>query len=944
MKRLYTLLLLVLLILPSSDTFGQLGKMLKDKAKNFASGDGLNKLRDLTAERLDEARSNFDSTSFSYAISLNDNSGLYDLREKGEGFLKIYSNLGKVEDEKEEREKARDLLDRGEGLYASGYYQMAERLLLASKEKYETHELTDDINYPKVISNLGLLYSTTGRYTAAEEFILQALNQEKESRGEESTGYGASLNNLAVLHKETGRYTEAEASIVQAAAILLDIHGNNSMPFAIAQNNEAMIYQAMGRYDQAEVVLKKAIDISAGLQSSKSGNHQKFISNLALLYQEMGKYDLAETTYKDLIALKERRFGKRHPDYAHVLNNLAALYMEMGKYDQVETLLKEAIGIYERKFGKEHPLYAAAISDLGNFYRFQADFGAAEPLLSETLDIRKKLLGTEHPQYVQSTEDIAILYWKKGEREKAESLYKESLQQSLSFINRYFPPMSEAEKTRYWDKLRPRFERFYAFAAEAPSETHPLLGDVYDYHIATKGLLLNSTNKIKKKILGGDDKELISKYLMWLDQKEKLAKLYSYSREELVEQKINRDSLEKAANATEKELSQRSEIFSEGYQLNNVTYKEVKARLKQSEVAIEVIRFRNYDKTFSGARYLVLALNPTADFPSKVVIDNGDHLEGRYFKYYNNAIHQKITDEYSYPQYWAPIRPLTKEARHLYLSLDGVYNQISLNTLRNPSGNYLIQEYDLTLLANSRDLIGNNKSASQTKSAVLVGFPEYGNGDIPPLPGTKAEVTNIGRLLTSKAYKISTLSGANASEQSFKAIANPKVLHVATHGYFLEDKHLQQGKVFGISSESARDNPLLRAGLLLAGAGSTTGERQNTFESSNNGVLTAYEAMNMSLDNTDLVVLSACETAVGDVKAGEGVYGLQRAFLAAGAKALIMSLWKVDDEATQELMTKFYAGWLKTGNKQQAFKEAQLALKIKYKEPYYWGGFVLVGS
>ena len=944
MKRLYTSLLLILLFLPASATFGQLGKMLKDKAKNFATGDGLDKLKDVTSKKLDEARNNFDSTSFSYAISLNDNSGLYDLKEKGEGFLKVYSNLGKVEEEKEEREKARDLLDRGEGLYASGYYQMAERLLIASKEKYEDNKLTDDINYPKVISNLGLLYSTTGRYTTAEEFIQQALDLEKKSRGDKSTGYGASLNNLAVLYKETGRYTEAETIIAQASAILLEVCGNSSMPYAIAQNNEAMLYQAMGRYEQAEEVLKNAIDISENLQSSKSGNHQKFISNLALLYQEMGKHDLAEKTYKELIALKEKRFGKRHPDYAHVLNNLAALYMEMGKYNEVESLLKEAIGIYERKFGKEHPLYATAISDLGNFYRFQSDFGATEPLLNETLGIRKKLLGPEHPQYAQSTEDLAILYWKKGDRDKAANLYKESLQQSLSFINRYFPPMSEAEKTRYWDKLRPRFERFYAFTAEAPADAGPLLGEAYDYHIATKGLLLNSTNKIKKKILGGDDKELIKKYLMWLDQKEMLAKLYSYSREELAEQKVNRDSLEKAANATEKELSQKSQIFSEGYQLNNVTFKEVKARLKSSEVALEVVKFRNYDKSFGGVKYLVLALKPAADFPTKVVIENGDHLEGRYFRYYNNAIHQKIADEYSYEQFWAPLQPLTEGTKHLYLSLDGVYNQISLNTLRASSGNYLIQDHDLTLLANSRDLVENPKVANPAKSAVLVGFPEYGNDDIPALPGTKAELANIGRLLTSKAYKTSVLSGVNATEQMFKAVVNPKVLHVATHGYFLEDKHLQKGKVFGISSESARDNPLLRAGLLLAGAGHVTGEQQNTLESSNNGVLTAYEAMNMSLDQTDLVVLSACETAVGDVKAGEGVYGLQRAFLAAGAKALIMSLWKVNDEATQELMTKFYASWLKTGSKQQAFKEAQLSLKNKYKEPYYWGGFVLIGN
>jgi CHAT domain-containing protein len=206
---------------------------------------------------------------------------------------------------------------------------------------------------------------------------------------------------------------------------------------------------------------------------------------------------------------------------------------------------------------------------------------------------------------------------------------------------------------------------------------------------------------------------------------------------------------------------------------------------------------------------------------------------------------------------------------------------------------------------------------------------ERGSNNLSELPGTKTEVENISNLMIAKGWQPEVLIGDKALEETLKDCFKPRVLHIATHGYFQPDA-------------TSTQNPLLRSGLMLAGAAQTLDGNKD--DKTEDGILTAYEAMNLNLDNTDLVVLSACETGLGSISNGEGVYGLQRAFRVAGAKTIIMSLWKVDDQATQELMTSFYENWLNTGNKRQSFEIAQQNIKMKYKAPYFWGAFVMVGE
>ena len=276
---------------------------------------------------------------------------------------------------------------------------------------------------------------------------------------------------------------------------------------------------------------------------------------------------------------------------------------------------------------------------------------------------------------------------------------------------------------------------------------------------------------------------------------------------------------------------------------------------------------------------------------------------------------------------------------------------IAENGLKKKSANFV------RLKVNSKDMISYKESRDEkresNKEAVLMGDPDYDMGfdwdqmkqmPLPELPGTKVEVEKVNEQLVSAGWKTNSWFQQDATEDRIKQISGPAVLHIATHGFFLEDIDLGAGeKVFGIEPVKAAENPLLRSGLMFAGADNTV-QSIDTKESSdkNDGVLNAYEAMMLDLDHTQLVILSACETGLGEIRNGEGVYGLQRAFQIAGTSTVVISLWQVSDEVTQKLMTGFYKNWLISGDKQKAFTQAQLSIKEKYPEPFYWGAFVMV--
>ena len=646
--------------------------------------------------------------------------------------------------------------------------------------------------------------------------------------------------------------------------------------------------------------------------------------------------------------------------------------------------------IYQANYGTEHPQYATALQELGLSYFAADDYDQATSLLKVAAGIREKSLGKQHPRFGESMLALALLHWAEEEDEAAAGYFEELFDNYESQVNQFFDGLSEQEKASFFNnKLRMAYTLFNNFTINSIRESPELLGEVFDNQIATKGLILFATNRTRYKVLNSGDSILIDKYTSWIDTKDRLSKIFSQSMEDIEKSAKDIDSLTTAINQMEKELGVSVKDVGKPLLDKTVSWKDIQKKLGKNEAAMEIVRVREYHPEKNGSAgeevyYLGLIITrKTKKHPDWVLLENGKALESRYLRSYRNAIKFKLEDEVSYGIFWHPFEDYLKGIEKIYITLDGVYNQVSLNTLYDPeTGQFLIDKYDIQPLTNSGDIVALKRQGDQDidGEAMLFGFPNYnmgmdqgnpsqstgteekidrgirgmdrslrgslrnyirGNNLLVMLPGTKTEVENIGNVYNENNKGALIFTEDDALESQMKIINNPSVLHIATHGFFLEDQHLPENS----DDERLYQSPLLRSGLILAGVNHfilNDDALQNL--GGEDGVFTAFEAINMNLEGTDVVVLSACETGLGDIINGEGVYGLQRAFQVAGAEAVIMSLWNVDDDATQELMSLFYKYWLETLDKRESFRRAQLDVRIKYPEPFFWGAFVMLGE
>jgi CHAT domain-containing protein len=712
----------------------------------------------------------------------------------------------------------------------------------------------------------------------------------------------------------------------------------------------------------------------------------------------MGNYSSALPLFEEVRQIYEKTLGKEHSYYAISCNNLAECYRLYGQYQKALPLYIESKNIQEKTNGKQHPSYANACSNLSFLYKLMGNYSEALPLSIEASKIYEKTLGRQHPNYAINANNLGAIYQETGDLKKAEIQFLTANQNINYQISQNFYFLTEKEKELFIQNIELNFQTIHSFAYDYKEQKPGFVEINYNNELAYKGAVLKSSKAAVDAVLNSNIPELIAIYDNLSISKKKLGHQQSLS---IATRTMNTDSLEQVANNMESKLLYEIQKYPELSKFSNFNktpdWKDVQKALKPGEAAIEFISFRYRDrkKWTDSIFYCALVLRKELKYPKMIFLfkepqlqellptssGNSSGIDNLY--QLNGTITSKNDGYHLYNLIWQPIESELQNIKTIYFAPSGLLHKISFNAIALPDKRFLSDKYKLNALSSTAIIVKNKQEfkIGQSSDIQIYGGISYrvsndemlsfagkyhkpDNQEITAfrpaihgvakrgeswsyLPGTLDEAQNISNLFNSAKLKVNFLSGKEANEESFKTLNgrnSPAIIHIATHGFFMPDpkKEYSDLDIRGISSFKASDNPLFRSGLMFSGSNAAWNNDSIPSEVED-GILTANEISQMYLPNTNLVVLSACETGLGEIKGGEGVFGLQRSLKMAGVDYIIMSLWQVPDEQTSELMQLFYKNLISGQTVRDSFSEAQNDLKVKYKEsPFSWAAFVLI--
>ena len=878
-----------------------------------------------------------------------------------------------------------------------GRYDEAESLYLQAAAIHRQQPRENPLSLAPLLNNLASLYDDQARYDEAEHIYSQALDIYREQLGDRHLAVANSAANLAIVYFNQGRYDEAESLHLQSLEIRLEQLGESHPDTASSFNNLASLYRLQGRYDEAEPLYLKALAINREQLGEHHPTVARNLNNLAFLYQALNRYPEAESFYNQALAIFQAQLGDRHPIVLNTLNNLALLYTYQERYREAEPLYKEVLKMIREQLGDRHPNVANSLGNLAWLYHAQGRYSEAEPLYDQALAIHREQLGERHPDIAVGLKKLAELYQAEGRVEAAIATLQAGLDIEEWNLALNLANLTDSQRQAYAATIASTTNDVISLHLQAAPESSEAAQLALTTLLRRKGRIQDvgaRSLQVLRQNLTPEDQTTLDALIAARQELSRLAFTPPAPLTETYRTDIARLQLE--ADDLEATLVRRSAAFRA--EAEPVEVAAVQAQVPANGVLVEYVRYYPFNATatqlsehYGPARYAAYLLFPDGRIAA---VDLGDatpieiavstfrhHLQTPSIDLPSAILDARAIDRPTSPikaLIFDPIAPYVQDQAHLLISPDSQLNRIPFEALQTEENEpYLVEQYQISYLNSGRDLLKFNIFPASTAPVVVLANPEYNAASthparpnsttettvaasdrrsvslnqirFGPLPGTAAEAAAIQTILPNATV----LTANQATENALKTVQAPRILHIATHGFFLADSEFSRvgtrglGVLFTGDSvaraaplELVVENPLLRSGLALAGFNTRRSGRED-------GVLTALEASGLNLSGTQLVVLSACETGLGEIANGEGVYGLRRAFAIAGAESQLMSLWQVSDFGTQRLMAQYYEKLTAGMGRSAALRSTQIEMIQaggQYSHPFYWSAFVVTGN
>lgn len=725
-----------------------------------------------------------------------------------------------------------------------------------------------------------------------------------------------SLIELGIRDTQFGRFQEGEQHLSEALRIRRKLVGRLHPDCAVVLQYLADLYTSVGDYAHAEQYANDALNIQKEVSGEQSREYAAALTTVGRLCVKQQKLKRAEMLLKRAQEIYQLVLPSEEPaGYAETQLELADVYLLQHKSMQAEDEILEALRAAELAYGAKHPFMASVLAKRAEIALDRQLLEEALQSCQQALSIWHETVGEDYIPYILTLALKGRILSATGDITTAQSTIRRSFELCRNLFASSLDYMSEYQRVAFWLSMADLSENTiplfgFMFADQDPD----IASLLYDNELFHKGLLLQSANEMKSAILSSGDQALIARWNELVELKSSLA----YQRTRLSDKSFQMRQMQDRINLLENQLTQSASDYRKARLSRQMTWRDVCSALQEKHIAIEF--FTSPTPDGKGRMYYALLLRARAERPVLVPLFSEKELEALLLGPNDRPLPPTMLYDANFQGkelaklIWKPLFGYLRPGMTVSYAPTGYLHQLAIEYLPYSEDKNMGEVFAFHRLSSTR-MIMDPSPASLPRSAALFGGVDYTPAeDIPALPASLSEVNAISSLLTGAGCQTSLFTAREASKDALKGLAGQGIglLHIATHGYYKpKDKHAYT---------------LQKGGLYFAG-----GE-----------TLTAWDIALLDLRGTELVTLSACKTGLGLVS-GEGVYGLQRGFKLAGARSLILSLWKVDDKATQLLMTTFYRKWLvEHKDRHLAFTEAVRVVRDEYEAPEYWAAFILL--